>query len=151
VTPGDAQRIADHGGNEDFFEYRRPELEAYVDQDDDPLWRDHVYRSDGRRRVLRRQPQGDCTFLGLHGCRLPLDVRPLICRLYPFDYTADGLRDELAHGCPVELLRPGEELLSALAMQRIDAERWHTQLYAEILEEPHAVVGACYDADRLDI
>ncbi len=151
VTPGDVQRIADYVDHESFFEYRPPGVETYSDQDHDPLWRDHVYYPDGRRRVLCRQSNGDCTFLGPTGCRLPLPVRPLICRLYPFDYTADGLRDELAIGCPVELLRAGENLLGALNMQRAEAEGWHAQLYAEILEEPHAAVGACYDADRLDI
>ena len=53
--------------------------------------------------MLKRQPDGDCTFLGEQGCVLPLETRPLICRLYPYDYSEQGIRDELAAGCPLEL------------------------------------------------
>ena len=104
----------------------------------DPIWIENVIRPDGTRRVLQRQPDGDCTFLGDAGCALPLETRPLICRIYPFDYTADGLRDELAHGCPMELLPAGQSLLQALDIKRSDAERWHKQLYAEVLTERNA-------------
>lgn len=33
---------------------------------------------------------GACVFLGAGGCRLPWEVRPLYCRLYPFWFTPDG-------------------------------------------------------------
>ncbi|MCA9149735.1 MAG: YkgJ family cysteine cluster protein [Planctomycetales bacterium] len=137
VTPGDVERIQSHTGREDFVEFRCADNHEYVDQDDDPVWRDHVFRADGSRRVLRRKENGDCTFLGEHGCVMPLDTRPLICRLYPFDYTADGLSDELALGCPLELLLPGQSLLGALEMNVADAERWHRQLYEEVQQEVH--------------
>ena len=87
------------------------------------------------RRILKRGPGGDCTFLGPHGCTLPSDVRPLVCRIYPFDYTEEGLREELARGCPLHLLPPGQGLIEALRMDRGEAERWHRQLYEEIREE----------------
>jgi Fe-S-cluster containining protein len=135
VTLGDVGRIAAHIGRSDFTEYRGPANANYADQDDDPIWRDNVVRPDGTRRVVQQRPNGDCTFLGPVGCTLPLNVRPLICRLYPFDYTADGVRDELANGCPLELLKPGQQLLQVLDMHRADAERWHRQLYDEILQD----------------
>jgi Fe-S-cluster containining protein len=146
TTPGDVRRIEQYAGRSDFYEFRKPSDPAYADQDDDPIWRDHAFEPDGSRRVLRRQPSGDCTFLGSAGCVLPLEVRPLVCRIYPFDYTADGLADELSHGCPLELLRPGQGLLEALDMNRIDAERWRSQLYAEIQEKKDAA-----DAHRTDL
>lgn len=136
VSPGDARRIATYVGNDEFHEFRRPEDAAYLDHDDDPPWRDHVFRRDGSRRVLKRQPSGDCTFLGPQGCILPLEVRPLVCRLYPYDYDAGGIQDEPARGCPTQLVRPGWDLIQELNMNLQDAQRWHRQLYEEIqLEE----------------
>ena len=135
VTLDDVRRIEQHSGRSDFHEFRRPLNPDYADQDDDSTWRDHVFRPDGTRRVLRRESNGDCTFLGQNGCRLPLEVRPLVCRLYPFDYTESGLLDELSPGCPLELLADGQDLVDALQMNAVDAEVWRSQLYAEIHRE----------------
>ncbi|MBW3542983.1 MAG: YkgJ family cysteine cluster protein [Planctomycetes bacterium] len=136
VTPGDVERIARHAGRDDFHEFRPPVRAEYAPDDFDLPWRERVFRSDGTRRVLKRRPEGDCTFLGPAGCTLPLDVRPLACRIYPFDYSAEGLKQELAPGCPLELLRNGQSLLGALEMNADDARRWHRQLYDEIALEP---------------
>ncbi|MCA9186664.1 MAG: YkgJ family cysteine cluster protein [Pirellulaceae bacterium] len=135
TTLGDVQRISRFVNREDFVEFRHPDNPEYADQDDDPVWRDHVFRPDGTRRVLRRRSNGDCTFLGPTGCALPLETRPLVCRLYPYDYTSDGIADELAHGCPLILLREGERLIEALGMNLSDAQRWRRQLYDELLLE----------------
>jgi Fe-S-cluster containining protein len=136
VTPGDVERIADHVGGRDFYEFRPPDDPIYLQQDDDPIWPQLVFkRPDGMRRVLRRRPGGDCTFLGEAGCTLPLETRPLICRIYPFDFNEQGIHDRLANGCPLELLRPGMTLLEELDMRRDDAERWRQQLYAELPQE----------------
>ena len=133
TTLGDVRRIEEFTGLTGFTEFRGPSNPDYADQDDDPVWRDNVFRADGTRRVLKKQPSGDCTFLGNAGCVLPLETRPLICRIYPFDYNADGvLQDQLSTGCPTELLRPGQGLIEALDMNRADAERWHRQLYDEL-------------------
>jgi Fe-S-cluster containining protein len=132
VTPNDVDRITQHAQRSDFFEYRVPHDPDYADQDDDPTWRDHVFRQDGTRRVLKRQDNGDCTFLGPRGCVLPLETRPLVCRLYPYDYTERGIEAELSEGCPLELLRPGQGLIEALDMNLVDAQRWRSQLYEEI-------------------
>jgi Fe-S-cluster containining protein len=137
VTQGDVARIERHTGQGSFAEFRRPDNPAYIhpEDDEDPVWRDSVFRSDGSRRVLKKQANGDCTFLGAAGCTLPLEVRPLVCRIYPFDYTSEGLQSELATGCPLELLPPGQGLIEALAMNRSDAERWRRQLYGELVGE----------------
>jgi Fe-S-cluster containining protein len=134
VTRGDLLRIEEHTGRTDFSEYRVPEnpIYSHAEQDDDPVWRDNVFQPDGSRRVLKRQEGGDCTFLGEAGCTLPLEVRPLICRIYPFDFDHTGLLPALARGCPVELLQQGQGLIEALEMNRADAERWHAQLYGEL-------------------
>lgn len=134
VTRGDVLRIEEHTGQSDFHEYRTPDNPVYVhaDQYDDPVWFENVFEPDGSRRVLKRKEGGDCTFLGSAGCVLPLETRPLICRLYPFDYNHEGLLPELAKGCPLELLKQGQGLIDALEMNRGDALRWHAQLYKEL-------------------
>ena len=134
VTLGDVDRIEKFTGRTDFYEFRAPENSQYLDQDDDPTWRDGVFREDGSRRVLKRSADG-CTFLGDHGCVLPLETRPLVCRIYPYEYTEDGIAEELAVGCPLELLKPDQGLIEALDMNLPDAQGWQKQLYAEIRQE----------------
>lgn len=136
LTLGDVRRVRQATGREDFYEHRESTDPVYLKQDDDPIWRERTFRPDGTRRLLKQQSNGDCIFLGTQGCTLSLEARPLICRLYPFDYTEDGISPHLARGCPIELLRPGQRLLEVLDMNLADARRWHQQLYAEIrLEE----------------
>ena len=64
VSPGDVDRIAAHTGRTDFHEFRPAGDPMYVEQDDDPAWLEHVFRPDGTRRIMKRRPDGDCTFLG---------------------------------------------------------------------------------------
>jgi Fe-S-cluster containining protein len=153
VTPGDVRRIAEYIAQEspvqgdfapedfahaDFFEYRVPVDPIYVKSHaDDPTWQRFVFRRDGSRRILRRRDDGGCVFLGPHGCTLPGDVRPLLCRLYPFDFNEHGIYRTLARGCPLELLRRGQNLLQALDMDAAAARAWHRQLYEEIRLEEH--------------
>jgi Fe-S-cluster containining protein len=155
VTLGDVERICSYveesedwdSSRRAFYEFRAPKDPTYSDQDDDPAWREHVFRRDNSRRVLRKQPNGDCTFLGPQGCTLPLDVRPLVCRLYPYEYSEAGIHEELAPGCPLELLRPGQGMIEALQMNLVDARHWHEQLYAEVRREhPDAPSTSCSDA-----
>ena len=135
VTLGDIERIERHTGRSDFVEYRQPSDPVYLQQDDDPLWRDHVIQPDGKRRVVTSRSNGDCTFLGTAGCVLPAEVRPLVCRLYPYHYTEAGVEEEPEPGCPVELLRPGQKLYPTLGMPLEEARRHHAQLYDEIRAE----------------
>jgi uncharacterized protein len=141
ATPGDVERIRAHTGRTEFYAFRVPENPDYLDQDDDPAWRDNVFRADNSRRTLDRQPNGDCTFLGPVGCTLPTEVRPIICRIYPYDYDERGIAADLAEGCPTQLLHAGEGLLQALDMHLADAERWRRQLYAEIRLEQESTEG----------
>ncbi len=143
ASPKDVERIHAHTGLEDFTDWRLASAD-HLDQDDDPAWRRFVFTPDGYRRVLKRQANGDCTFLGAAGCRLPEDVRPIVCRLYPFDYTEAGLRDSLAHDCPVELIGGEEGLVEALDMNAQRAERWRAMLYEEIRLEAN-------DENRTDL
>lgn len=139
ITPGDRQRIAGWCGHEGFFEFRAPESLEYAEADPgDPAWHRYVFRPDGTRRILKRTERRWCCFLRSHGCALPVEVRPLVCRLHPFVYTEQGLTGELASDCPRELLRPDEDLLDSLGMNEGQAEVWRQQLYAEIRLEEEA-------------
>lgn len=145
ITPGDLKRIQAAVGESNFYEFRKPTDMDYYPDEKDPLWKSYVFRPDGSRRVLKRTRSGDCTFLAETGCRLAMAVRPLICRLFPYDYNAEGLYVEPSPGCPVDQVEPGHSLIQDLDMNPDDAPVWHHALYSEILLEktdfslsPHA-------------
>ncbi|MCB9882795.1 MAG: YkgJ family cysteine cluster protein [Planctomycetes bacterium] len=134
VTEGDIERIAAHTGRNDFWERRVPLDPAYLEpDDDDPNWQRYTTASDGTRRLLERRVDGDCTFLGARGCELELDVRPLVCRIYPYSYTEqglDGLDDEY---CPRAALSPDDRPMSELLeIPESVAETWRARLYEEL-------------------
>lgn len=135
LTPGDVQRISAVSGELQFMEWTPTADPSYLDQDDDPVWRQHVFQSDGSRRILKRASNGDCIFLGPQGCRLPLTVRPLLCRLHPLTYTAEHIDAEPDAECPRHLLSSGETLLASTHTPMALARQWHRQLYEEILTD----------------
>lgn len=136
VTLQDVRRIEQHVGFSGFEEFRQPFDPVYIFQEDDPLWMEKVFQADGSRRVVRHKENGDCVFLGSAGCTLPTEVRPLICRLYPFDYNAEGLKTVPASGCPSHLLAPGQSVFEGVGVNPDDARRWHGMLYQELQQEP---------------
>lgn len=148
VTAGDVARISAHTGRHGFTEHRRPADPAYVAFDpDDPRWVDYTVADDGTRHVLRRAPDGDCTFLGSSGCTLPESVRPLVCRLYPWSYTESGIDGVDSEYCPAQYTAGGALMTDLLGMDRGTAERWRSQLYAELrAQRPAAACGADGDA-----
>ena len=147
VTEGDKQRIAAYTGRDDFWENRAPGDPVYLEQDDDPNWLKWAFRPAGTRPILKRHPgKGDCTFLGKEGCTLPLETRPIVCRLYPYNYNEQGLTG-VSTGCPAEVIPPGSTILEVLGMVRRDAERWHAQLYTELRTRRRADGAARAAAD----
>lgn len=136
ITLGDCRRIAAHTGLNAFFEYRGCVDAGYADQADDPVWAQRVFRSDGSRRVLKRQPNDDCLFLAPDGCRLPLDVRPLVCRLYPHTYSARGLDLVWDPECPAARSLPPLMFAGGIAGVALpEAVQWHHLLYDELMLE----------------
>lgn len=136
VTLGDCRRIGSHGGAVDFYEYRGCCHADYADQGDDPLWQQHVFRSDGSRRVLKRMNNGNCIFLGPAGCGLPLAVRPLVCRLYPYLYSAGRISGAWDDECPAARTQDRSVMEKGIAgIQWRQAQLWHRMLYSEILWE----------------
>jgi Fe-S-cluster containining protein len=146
VTRGDCERIRNANGAADFFEYRNCSVAAYAEQDDDPLWRQYVFRRDGSRRVLKSLADGNCLFLGPAGCSLALSARPLVCRLYPHLYSADGIAGVWDSECPATRTQVGAQLEQGIAgVQWSQAVQWHRMLYAEILWEVNS------DENRPDV
>ncbi|GMU83389.1 MAG: hypothetical protein AMXMBFR47_32590 [Planctomycetota bacterium] len=133
TTAADRARIAAFTGWSDFWEYRAPESPSYTDQDDDPNWIHWGFRPDGTRPILKRRLGGDCVFLSPTGCALPMDIRPLVCRLYPYTYNEQGI-DGIDNGCPPEVIPPGSNILTVLDMRRAEADQWHAALYRELRE-----------------
>lgn len=134
VTVGDRARIARHTGRADFWHRVRPTDPAcYEHDEDDPEWTALTIGADGARAVLKKREGGDCSFLGPAGCALPVEVRPIVCRLYPFTYTAKGLGGEDPDYCPTEMLDPDRRgMLKVLDMDPRDGERWRAMLYDEL-------------------
>ena len=136
VTLGDVRRIAGFMSNRDFFEFRTSSVPSYKDQSDDPLWDGLVFLPDGSRRVLKRNGEGACIFLGTAGCLLPLNIRPLICRLHPHIYNAEGLYPDISPDCPLHSMPAGSfQETSIEGFQNEDALNWHRLLYEEIKEK----------------
>jgi Fe-S-cluster containining protein len=134
VTEGDIRRINAFSGREDLDEYRTPSDPAYLDQDDDPNWNLYTVKPDGTRHVLKQQPNGDCVMLTETGCVLAVELRPLVCRLHPFQYTEAAL-EGIDPECPAHTLREGRPILEALGMNEERARKWWSILYRELRGE----------------
>ncbi len=134
LTHGDLARIAEVAG-EDFYEYVNAGKAGKRELEEDPIWAG-LFAEGRRLRVLRRQPDGrSCHFLAPNGCRLTLETRPLICRLYPYDYTHGSIKGVHAPYCPEPESDDPDLLLALLGMHRDTAEQWRIALYKEIGEE----------------
>lgn len=134
VSPGDIDRITSHTGDSHFHELRPARSPEYLEHDDDPLWNLCTVQLCGRRKVLRHSAPGLCWFLTERGCRLPEEIRPLVCRLHPVEFNLDRVTG-LSPECPAELLPAGENVLTSLAMDLGRAEEWRRQLYSELQTE----------------
>lgn len=146
ITRGDHERISRHTRVADFCEYRGCCHADYADQGDDPVWQQYVFRNDGSRRVLKRLADGSCIFLSSAGCCLPLTVRPLVCRLYPHLYSANGIADAWDGECPAAKFQASPLVEDGIAgVQWQEAVQWHRMLYSEILWEKNS------NEDRLNL
>jgi Fe-S-cluster containining protein len=92
VTRADMERISAYTGltSRHFIEVKGiTEKEAADFESRWPLYRGYFLRGPVLLRLLARD--GACVFYDDEtGCSLPGDVRPVACRLYPFEKWADG-------------------------------------------------------------
>jgi Fe-S-cluster containining protein len=129
LTGEDIKRISNVIGSSGFFRYEKPW--SWCERDEaDPVWEKHVFGC-SRRRVVRRRVDGSCHFLGENGCVLDLEIRPLVCRLYPYEYRPDGI-----HGvhpkCPVSRSETPETDFKTMGMRSDRVNAWHAAFYAEL-------------------
>lgn len=129
VTAEDIRRIRQATGENDFT-VREAVFGAYADQTDDPAWSQYVLDNKDRR-VLQRRQDGSCHFLGREGCVMDLATRPILCRLYPFEYAEKGIQG-LDTQCPVSRCGDPERALQEMGMVPDNLDAWHRQLYREI-------------------
>lgn len=100
----------------------------------DALWR-RVFTHPEGLRVLKHRDDRNCVFLKEDGCGLDMETRPLICRLYPFEYDDVCVKGATPTLCPQPEQSNIPLLLALLGMNRDDAEAWRAMLYREIVEE----------------
>ena len=143
LTNGDVLRISRFLGSRHFFAIEMADT-AYLDPGDDPTWLALTIRPDGQRRVLKRTGDKSCTMLGEKGCRLPMPVRPLVCRLYPYEFTEKGISG-VDSSCPISRERDWPALIEQLGMAMGATSKWHNMLYCELYSDnttaPEKIAG----------
>jgi uncharacterized protein len=133
LTTGDIQRIFDFLGHQDFFTLEPPVLED-IEPDYDPLWMPLILKPEGVVCVIKRTQEKSCALLTETGCSLPYDCRPLICRLYPYQYTEEGVLG-IDKDCPISVEKEWGGALDTLDMTIDKAKQWISLLYAEVRNE----------------
>ena len=134
LTLGDVNRINKTIKDECWMEWRTLRRPIGVEN----LWNEFVNGAHGGARVIKNKPDGRCWFISNNGCMLANKIRPLVCRLYPYDnFTENNLGPEPKQeevNCPKEYFKYGN-IAEYIGINRHMAEHWHKQLYKEIREE----------------
>lgn len=140
VTSGDIRRILEFTGRNDFY-HLMPVLEenkyilenpANIEKGSEVYVR-YFFDDQGRRNVLKKNEKKACCFLSQDGCALPLDIRPIMCRLYPYHWDDDGNIEITAFGCPKSLFKDEQEIRAELCIPEEEAKKLITVFYAEIM------------------
>ncbi len=138
VTVNDVIRIS-KAGYVNFFSFELPSI-IYAPSCNDPSWGKYVFHPDGSRRILLRKEEKKCFFLAENGCLLPLAIRPLVCRIYPYLFT-DKEISGISNFCPISRMADSRRILERMGMAVENIKRWHAQLYREIEREEWERVG----------
>ena len=141
LTRGDIERISRFSGQDCFFELKAVEGDLkhiYANpancSDDDRIYVANLFDREGRRNVLKKKANGECRFLTGDGCQLPPDVRPIVCRLYPYEWND---RREVwlePDYCPRMLFKDDEDLIAKIGLRAEAAQHLVALLYREITE-----------------
>jgi uncharacterized protein len=139
LTAGDIRRIAGFTGRNDFYNLLpiREELKKVYENPQNvrpggEIYVRHLFDAEGRRNVLAKRDSHSCLFLSADGCELPPDVRPLACRLYPYDWNDDAEIWIDAGYCPHGHFADEEELKSSICLPEAEARRLVELFYREI-------------------
>ena len=141
LTCGDIERISEFTGQEDFYELQAVDEELkdiYVNplnySENDRIYVTYFFDSEGRRNVLKKNKNGECCFITDNGCLLPSNIRPLICRIYPYEWNDQHEIWVEAGYCPKELFKDNEDLIRKVGLSAEEAKRLVSQFYAEIMK-----------------
>lgn len=141
LTRGDIARIAWQTGRSDFYQrqaVRPDQLDSYENParygDEVAVYVMGLFDREDRRPILKKQPDGSCLFVSSTGCTLPVASRPLLCRIYPYDWTDSRELWVDAAYCPKALFRDEADLLEQVADPYEVARALVDQLYDELAE-----------------
>lgn len=137
LTPGDVSRISDYLNSSDFYTVEPPVL-SDIEPDYDPLWLPMIMSEDRQVRVLKRGADKQCSLATDKGCQLPLDRRPLVCRLFPYYYLEDGILG-IDAACPISNDCNWRTVLNRMDMDEVKAKSWVDLLYKEIRNKKEAI------------
>lgn len=139
LTREDVRRITQATGISDFFEFKYyPDLSCLDVYAYDPNWKKYAFLPGNLKRQIKMNSHGDCIFLGDAGCMLTEDARPLMCRLYPYEYNEYGMIGVVLSEdtiCPVRLIKTGENLAEMLEMPFEPLNQWRIMYYDELRTE----------------
>lgn len=140
LTGGDIERISTYTGREDFYELQAVAeelIDIYANparfSEDDRIYVTCLFDSKGRRNILKKNKNNECCFITDTGCLLPHDIRPLICRIYPYEWN-DRREVWIEAGyCPKELFKDNEDLIRKVGLSEEEVKRLVNQFYDEIM------------------
>jgi uncharacterized protein len=139
LTPGDIRRIAAFTGRNGFYRLCpvREDLKRVYENPENvrpggEIYVHHLFDAEGRRNVLAKRDDHRCSFLSADGCELPPEVRPLACRLYPYDWNDDAEIWIDACYCPRGHFADEEEMKSSICLPEAEARRLVDLFYREL-------------------
>lgn len=145
LTEKDLVRIALQTGRSDFYQrqaVRSDQLDVYENparhSDNVAVYIMGLFDQDGCRPILKKQPDGSCVFVSATGCTLPVASRPLLCRIYPYDWNDARELWVNADYCPKALFCDETDLLLQVADPIEVARALVDQLYDELTEGAEA-------------
>ena len=139
VTDGDIKRISDYSGGNDFYHLMpvSEEMKHYygdyrnVEKGLDIYYK-YLFDEEGKRNILKRVENNRCFFLTPDGCSLPPTAKPIICRLYPYDWNDHKDIWIDPHYCPKSLFKDEQEIKEYVCLPEAEARRLVDLLYDEL-------------------
>ncbi|MGC1377815.1 MAG: hypothetical protein WA821_16400 [Anaerolineales bacterium] len=144
VTNGDIKRIAVYIGRNDFY-HLMPVAEEMKYFYENPfnitkgseIYIKCLFDEDGRRNILKKNGNR-CGFLTPVGCELPLNVRPIICRLHPYNWN-DNKDIWLEPHCPESLFKDEQEIKEQVCLPEEEVTRLVDLFYDEIMNKQESI------------
>ena len=131
----------------DFWLFEKPieYLSNRIKSSFDPNMCIYALSKEGKVHTLKHKLDGNCYFLSEKGCLLPLDIRPLYCRIHPYDFVEEEITGITFVDCPVNLLSKPGDLPDVINVKYDDAKQWVKMFYRELKE------GKIYNDNRNNI